>query len=99
MDAALTAADAIGFTPEPVRRNLRVALAGEQPHGPEQTGIRQALEKSLARPLNAASSLPASKLAAPSTAILERYFFYDDADGAESFENFQAQYAHDPAWR
>jgi hypothetical protein len=30
---------------------------------------------------------------------IERYFFWDDDDGVESFANFRRQYERDPAWK
>ena len=30
---------------------------------------------------------------------IERYFFYNDDDGEESFQSFKLIYEHDPAWR
>jgi hypothetical protein len=30
---------------------------------------------------------------------IERYFFYNDDDGVESFDSFRLSYASDPAWR
>jgi hypothetical protein len=30
---------------------------------------------------------------------LERYFFWDDDDGVESFANFRKSYEHDPLWK
>jgi len=29
---------------------------------------------------------------------IQQYFFYNDADGQASYENFLSQYTHDPAW-
>jgi hypothetical protein len=34
----------------------------------------------------------------PNGVSLHRYFFYNDADGQQSFASFMAHYRHDPAW-
>jgi hypothetical protein len=98
LDKALTAADAIGATPEPIRRRLLVALASERVTNSEQAGIRSALQRGLSRPAGQATSLPLRGLGDGAGKVLERYFFYDDADGVESFESFKAQYGRDTAW-
>ena len=99
LENALTAADAIASTPEPIRRGLRSALEHEQARTAGQAGVRRSLEASFVRGADATLPLALGALSDSGGTVLERYFFYDDADGVESFTNFQAQYAHDAAWR
>ena len=44
-------------------------------------------------------ALQTSLLFATKNTCIERYFFYDDDDGEESYEAFKRIYERDPAWR
>jgi len=48
--------------------------------------------------LRASETLDTALLFGPANDGIERYFFYDDDDGVESFESFRKSYEHDPAW-
>ena len=43
--------------------------------------------------------LDAAALFSPAGICIQQQFFYDDDDGAESFESFKQTYAHDNAWQ
>jgi hypothetical protein len=48
--------------------------------------------------LRSSESLDTTVLFGAANDCIERYFFYDDDDGVESFESFRQSYQHDPAW-
>jgi len=48
--------------------------------------------------LASSDTLNAAALFDAANRCTQRYFFWDDDDGVESFANFRAAYAHDPAW-
>jgi len=48
--------------------------------------------------LRSSESLDTALLFGARNDCVERYFFYDDDDGVESFESFRKSYEHDPAW-
>jgi hypothetical protein len=48
--------------------------------------------------LRASESLDTAILFGAANDCIERYFFYDDDDGIESFESFRQSYQHDPSW-
>jgi hypothetical protein len=48
--------------------------------------------------LRSSESLDTALLFGARNDCIERYFFYDDDDGVESFESFRKSYEHDPAW-
>ena len=43
-------------------------------------------------------TLDTALLYGPDNDCVERYFFYDDQDGIDSFESFRETYRRDPAW-
>lgn len=64
----------------------------------ETPELRQAGDRYL--PLLASSdSIDTRILFDAANRCVERYFFWDDDDGVESFENFLRQYEHDAAWK
>ncbi len=99
LDNAMTAADAIGFTPEPARLILRQYLRQVDPPGADQMNIKPGLALGLLRRAGQAGPLKSPALASATGGVLQRYFFYDDSDGVDSFASFRAQYAHDAAWQ
>jgi hypothetical protein len=48
--------------------------------------------------LVSADTLELSALCGEKNECLQRYYFYDDGDGVESFESFRSAYARDPKW-
>jgi len=48
--------------------------------------------------LTSSGRLDTSALFGQANDCIERWFFYDDDDGVESFASFRASYAGDPAW-
>ncbi|MGP8245342.1 MAG: hypothetical protein ACLQVN_12595 [Bryobacteraceae bacterium] len=48
--------------------------------------------------LRSSATLDTALLFGAENDCIERYFFYDDDDGVESFASFRKSYAHDPAW-
>jgi hypothetical protein len=49
--------------------------------------------------LESAAALDTAALFDNENRCVERYFFWDDDDGVESFANFRKGYEHDPAWK
>ena len=96
LNQGLTAADAFESTPASVLALLKPVIANQSPADAEQLAIKQALERALVPRAPVAQSI--STLATGTVPLLGRYFFYDDADGVESFASFQAQYARDKSW-
>ena len=66
--------------------------------GVDSAGLRQAGEPY--EPLLASSdAIDLRVLFDPANRCVERYFFWDDDDGVQSFENFLRQYDRDAAWK
>ena len=112
LNDAVAVAAMVGATTNPELRRLlaeHVAAERERAH---QRGDRQAevLYGLLAARLLRAAGDPYSELLESSSRLdtsvlfdsqnrcVERYFFWDDNDGIESFANFRSHYEHDPAW-
>ena len=49
--------------------------------------------------LVSADSLELAVLCGEKNECVQRYFFYDDGDGVESFESFRGAYVRDPKWK
>jgi hypothetical protein len=49
--------------------------------------------------LESAAALDTAALFDSESRCVERYFFWDDDDGVESFANFRKGYDHDPSWK
>ena len=63
----------------------------------EASGLRAAGEP-YSELLESSARLDTAVLFDSQNRCLERYFFWDDNDGVESFANFRSHYEHDPAW-
>jgi hypothetical protein len=94
---ALTTADALEESSPAVRTMFARALPRIMPQSPEQTAVRRALIERLQH----RSAVPprlAAAISGTNGVVLERYFFYDDADGVESFDSFRSHYQQAAGW-
>jgi hypothetical protein len=111
---AVEVAEIVGASSDPELRKLladRVAaeLAHAQSEGRRPVQILYGLLAArLALPqaapaysalLESAAALDTAALFDSRNRCVERYFFWDDDDGVESFANFRKGYEHDPSWK
>jgi hypothetical protein len=77
-------------------------LRGKTLYGLLAARLANNLNSAIAAPylpfLKSSQTLDTALLFGADNDCIERYFFYDDDDGVESFESFRATYRHDPAW-
>jgi hypothetical protein len=91
LDSALTIADALTATPAAGRAEMAKALSRARENDAEL--VSALLQEAQRQEPSEGGWQP--PLGQP---VLERYFFYDDTDGVESFDSFHAQYRADRAW-
>ncbi len=94
--------------------SLRSAIESARSHAPRDGALYGFLALRLARRMNThdwsfanqyaryykeTARLDTSAVFNAANLCVQRYFFYDDEDGANSFQSFLGEYLNDPAWK
>lgn len=104
LEDLLAAAEILIGLPAEAQRTLRPAIEAHRADplygllAASVGGDDWALARAFQRYFRPAGKLNAQALFDAAGVSIQRHYFYDDGDGAESFESFRRQYAHDPAW-